>query len=84
MILSTFSKLSLAAISTLLFVVRVSINHTMARSSLFPITSALNAFLLICIILKHVAIGVARSTVRHACMVVLFPVMLLHILIIEG
>lgn len=56
----------------------------MARSSLFPITSAFNVFLLICIILKHVALGVARSTLRHACMAVLFPVMLLHIAIIEG
>ncbi|KAF6800152.1 hypothetical protein CSOJ01_12349 [Colletotrichum sojae] len=56
----------------------------MARLSLFPITSAFNAILLFCIILKHVAIGVARSTARHACMAVLFPLMLLHIVVIEG
>ncbi|OHF01905.1 hypothetical protein CORC01_02783 [Colletotrichum orchidophilum] len=56
----------------------------MARTSLFRISSAFNAFLLTCIILKHVALGVARCTMRHACMVVLMPFMFFHIAIIEG
>lgn len=56
----------------------------MARTSIFRISSALNAILLTCIILKHVALGVARSTMRNACMVVLMPFMFFHIAIIEG
>ncbi|KAK1702531.1 hypothetical protein BDP67DRAFT_264823 [Colletotrichum lupini] len=57
---------------------------TMARTSIFRVSSALNAILLTCIILKHVALGVARSTMRNACLVVLMPFMFFHIAIIEG
>ncbi|KAL0943219.1 uncharacterized protein CTRU02_201105 [Colletotrichum truncatum] len=56
----------------------------MARLSLFPITSVFKAFLLACIILKHVALGVARSSLRHAYIAVLFPLVLLQIIILEG
>ncbi|KAF4779145.1 hypothetical protein HER10_EVM0001371 [Colletotrichum scovillei] len=56
----------------------------MAPTSIFRVSSALNAILLTCIILKHVALGVAHSTMRNACMVVLMPFMFFHIAIIEG
>ncbi|CCF35311.1 hypothetical protein CH063_07124 [Colletotrichum higginsianum] len=56
----------------------------MPRTSVFRVGSAFNVVLLVCIILKHVALAVARSTMRHACMAVLMPIMLLHVAIIEG
>lgn len=56
----------------------------MTHSSIFRVSSAFNAMLLACIILKHVMLSVARSTIRHACIAILFPIVFLHIAIIDG
>ncbi|KAK2059069.1 hypothetical protein LY76DRAFT_512792 [Colletotrichum caudatum] len=56
----------------------------MAGTSIFRLSSAFNAALLICIILKHVSLGLARSAFRHACMAFLMPIMLIHVAIVDG